>query len=265
MKIRNTASSLSQFVEWTEQVTEAFTDGGQYETPWFRGMASAKYNLLPGLYRSVRGQEEYADDEMRSEFRRRGLPLVAERPPRDDWEWYSLMQHYGAPTRLLDWTDSALMALYFAISSTRMNPEALTAMSPVVWALNPWKLNKNLDFEGPITPEKFEKFTDYMPELFSGKRPPQYPIALDPTFIAQRMLVQHSHFTLHGSDVRGLDDMIHDLKLEDSLFQIVIRFDFEEIPYMRQRLAVLGITETTIFPDLNGLARELCLEYEIYW
>ena len=53
-------------------------------------------------YRSESGREKYAEDEVRSEFKRRALPLVAERPPRDDWEWYYLMQHYGAPTRLLD-------------------------------------------------------------------------------------------------------------------------------------------------------------------
>jgi len=155
------------------------------------------------------------------------------------------------------------MALYFAISSTRLHPEKLVALSPVVWALNPWKLNRKLDFSGPVTPGLFD-VDKYLPKLFEGKRPPRYPIALDPTFIAERMLVQHSHFTLHGHDVRGLDEMIKDLRLEDSLFQIVIRTDSIEISYIRQRLALMGISETTIFPDLGGLARELSLEYNIY-
>jgi hypothetical protein len=77
------------------------------------------------------------------------------------------------------------------------------------------------------------------------------------------MLVQHSHFTLHGYDTRGLDDMIKELELEDALFKLVIRSDDESVKILRQRVALLGISETTIFPDLAGLGRELSLEYDL--
>src|ERR1700751_5991281 len=108
--MRETASTIAQFVEWTEEVADQCEGAEDYESPWFRGVSSAEFNLIPSLYRSARGRERYSDDEVKAEFKRRALPLVAERPPRDDWEWYYLMQHYGAPTRLLDWTDSALVA-----------------------------------------------------------------------------------------------------------------------------------------------------------
>ncbi len=264
MKIRSTASSLGEFAEWAEQVLEAFWDkkDDAYQDPWFRGMASAKHRLVPGLYRSELGREEYADGELRSGFKRRGLPLVAERPPRDDWEWYFLMQHYGAPTRLLDWTDSALVALYFALTSVRPELKDSPDLDPVVWALNPWALNE----EGqPISPEYIVRYKDYLPPSLEPKVKPKYPIALDPTFIAQRMLVQHSHFTLHGHDPRGLDEMIEELNLQDALFRVTIRFDSEEIDYMIKMLALMGISETTIFPDLSGLARELSREYRVSW
>jgi len=266
MAIRKTASSLTEFVEWAEQVAEAWTDAGEYVTPWFRGMTSTRHKLVPGLYRSESGRERFADDELRSEFKRRGLPLVAERPPRDDWEWYSLMQHYGAPTRLLDWTDSALVGLYFALSAVRMNVKDFAAMRPAVWALNAWALNQRLGVAGALSPEE-NSIQDYLPPLFQtqGRVQPQYPIALDPVFIAQRMLVQHSHFTMHGNDVRGLDEMIGELPLESSLFQVVLDADSDGLSYMNQLLARMGVTETTIFPDLGGLARELSVEYGVYW
>jgi hypothetical protein len=259
---RKKAYTIVQFIEWTEQVADCWESGDEYEVPWFRGAVSSKFNLAPSIYRSESGREKYAEDEVRSEFKRRALPLVAERPPRDDWEWYYLMQHYGAPTRLLDWTDSALVALYFAISSWRM-PDGNVSSTPAVWALNPWKLNKRngSQFEGPISPEIGDVHR-YLEPVYSEKQPPKYPIAIDPTFIAQRMLVQHSHFTLHGSDVRGLDEM-KELKEDDMLYKLVITSEDESIKILRQQVARLGITETTIFPDLGGLGRELSLEYDL--
>jgi hypothetical protein len=225
-------------------------------------MSSAEYKLIPGLYRSKSGREPYSDDELRAEFRRRALPLVAERPPRDDWEWYFLMQHYGAPTRLLDWTDSALVALYFALYSVSAVGGMTAVQKPVVWALNPWQLNRAFSFAGPVTPG-VQDIDSYLSTVYKGRRPPQYPLAIDPTFIAQRMLVQHSHFTLHGHDFRGLDEMRDELQLGDTLLRVVIDTDAEGIRMMRLRLATLGISETTIFPDLGGLGRELSLEYGV--
>lgn len=266
MKLRKSAETIAEFVEWTEQIYEQFSPKKDYVDPWFRGVSSSRFHLVPSLYRSKDGRAEFADDTIRSEFKRRGLPMIAERPPRDDWEWYSLMQHYGAPTRLLDWTDSALVALYFAINSFRTDRQTGPADEPAVWALNPWKLNSKFEIEGPAVSddEDDEDVQCYLPEPFyNTDEIPEYPIALDPTFIAQRMLVQHSHFTLHGTDVRGIDEMKAELDLENDLVKIKIRSEDESLKILRQRIALLGITETTIFPDLGGLGRELSFEYDI--
>src|SRR5579863_6729560 len=199
------ASSIPEFFEWVELIADTFTAADGFEAAWFRGVSSAKYKLIPSLYRSQAGRDEYSDDELRAEFQRRGLPFVAERPPRDHWEWYFLMQHYGAPTRRLDWADSALVALYFAISSMRATDADIAASKPVVWALNPWKLNTNR-FYGPASPN-IDDLKNYLSDDYKSHKPPRYPVANDPNFIAQRMVVQRSHFTLHGHDLRGLDEM----------------------------------------------------------
>ena len=205
----------------------------------------------------MEGRKRSSDDELRNEFSRKALPLVAERAPRDDWEWYFLMQHYRAPTRLLDWTDAALIALYFALNS-RPSADAKAA----VWALNPFALNRYHGSYGPVGPD-WDGVDKYLPAVYSGRRLPEYPIAIDPTFTMQRMLVQHSHFTVHGRDLRGLEAMRAQLSLQDDLVRVTIDADQREVEFLQLQLTFLGITETTIFPDLEGLARELRLEYHL--
>jgi hypothetical protein len=69
--------------------------------------------LQPKLYRNDFDTKKILEHEqdIRVEFRRRGAQLITERQPIDKWEWYFLMQHHRASTRLLDWSDAALVAL----------------------------------------------------------------------------------------------------------------------------------------------------------
>ncbi len=73
--------------------------------------------------------------------------------------------------------------------------------------------------------------------------------------------MQHSHFTIHGSDTRGIDELLGELKVEDQFHVALIDVDEVAVERWRWHLAMMGITETTIFPDLEGLARELRFEY----
>ena len=119
--------------------------------PWFRGHEQAGWQLTPKLYRGSEvevNQRFKFEEDLRGEFKRRGSQLVEglRFPDYDDeWGWYGLMQHYGAPTRLLDWSDGALIALYFAVREPGKEAKAATCSNAVpdacVWMLDPYRLN----------------------------------------------------------------------------------------------------------------------------
>ena len=122
--------------EWSADRTE-----GEHTPIWFRGQAKpvSEWSLLPKLHRVRRAKES----ELRREFHRRHLPFVTsplEAPP-DRWQQYHMMQHYGVATRLLDWTEGALLALYFAIRETRRFHR--TESGAAVYALDPLSLNQS--------------------------------------------------------------------------------------------------------------------------
>ena len=70
----------------------------------------------------------------------------------EDGELYELMQHYAVPTRLLDWTEGASIALYFAIRMRVFGKQELpTEKIPCVWMLNPsWLNHKSIKTSLPV-------------------------------------------------------------------------------------------------------------------
>jgi hypothetical protein len=116
------------------------------EELWFRG--ERKYRdtrLCPQLYRppEKRPLKAVADlleieKNLFEDFGRCGAQLFDGDP--DDWDWYFLMQHHGGPTRLLDWTDGALIGLHFALRNNDLAPKD----NAVVYVLQPYLLTDYL-------------------------------------------------------------------------------------------------------------------------
>jgi len=234
--------------------------------------------LKPRLYRSknfIEVKRDEVEDEMREEFIKRApvlcenLPAVDDR--RSDWEWYFMMQHFGAATRLVDWTEGALIALYFAVRpGTRT--EDTEKEDAAVWMLDPYQLNRQPDVLGKewilppsATGVKNDRWArrvqKWLPVRFTKMRGlPEKAIAIEPTHVVRRISSQHSCFTIHGSDEDALDKLYQEDEKDCIVKILVPAADIEEI---RRDLSMCGINEATIFPDLDGLGRSIGARWDI--
>ena len=109
-----------------------------------------RWKLATTLKRQGLGPEQ--ELELLNRFRQNAVNYVGAQPPGDksDWDWMFLMRHHGAPSRLLDWTESALIGLYFAVEQRPTEAGADTAESDGhVWVLLPTVLNDKGNVRDP--------------------------------------------------------------------------------------------------------------------
>jgi FRG domain len=224
------------------------------EPRWFRGEPDVTTALTPTLYR---GGSPPRENELLQMFRARATGFHDAVPIREHTDqWLFLARHAGLPTRLLDWSEGALIALHFALKET----------NPVVWMLNPLDLN-DLSYSAPSPTRPREFPLPWVDPGLSGSNPAfenlrgaweqdsrgmPLPVAIYPTYVHARLRGQRSCFTIHGKDKEGLNSLLGSRSI---LKRYVVDPACRET--MRSELAVLGITESVVFPDIDGLAKEL--------
>jgi hypothetical protein len=247
-----TAETIEQMTVIASQLRNDWIDNSDMAIiPWFRGQADAEWPLRPKFYRTG-PTDPKTECEIREEFITHA-PALCDASPRNEWEWYFLMQHYGAPTRLLDWTDGALIALYFAVRENRGDRHA------AVWALDPWWLNWKVIQKDEVVPvgdpllREDRKEHKWLPKRFQrSTKLPKSPIAVFPGHFDKRIGAQRSTFTIHGADRDGLMAVANGDKNAGLVKITIPSWAVREI---KRSLDTCGIDETTVFPNLEALSR----------
>jgi hypothetical protein len=171
--------------------------------------------------------------------------------PNDDWEWIFLMQHYRAFTRLLDWSESPLVALFFALFDERQEQEAHDA---ALWFLDPITLNRNSNaarrsFELDIPACGIdEELNAYLPDQVNARRVLLDPIAIIGPRNSSRMAAQSGSFTImhyEPKPIEAIGDTSH-------VWRMII--PSESKPKLRKELRLLGISEYSLFPELDRVS-----------
>lgn len=230
---------------------------------WYRGCGEASSPLIPFLYRhKSKKQEDFFALErgLMARFRQRSIPYHT-RDLKDDLDALFFMQHYGVPTRLLDWTENPLIALHFALMSApksiRRNGTIYYRGEAAVWILDPYAwnsraLNDLSHNTGPLTSSD-ESLKAYYPSAAPAMR--RYPVALFGAHNSSRIVAQQGVFVIFGKERIPMEKLLIDRNFRgNELMKVTIAH--HRIPAMRKSLLNHGITESVVFPDLEGLARE---------
>jgi hypothetical protein len=235
--------SIAEFVDAVRDVTRR--RGGYH---WFRGQSGCGRALVPSAFRGRRSEDEAM---MNARFRLHAPTRYAACPAQDDLpRWLCVMQHFGLPTRLLDWTESPLAALFFASSQYGATDDA------TVWMLDPGSLNRAIGEKSAVL-LGHEATRPLIEEAFFATEPRDLAVAVVGPDVDLRMSLQHSVFTLHG-DGTPLEERPD---VDSFLSKLVIP------AAARQRVAsdleMLGVRRSTLFPDLENLARELAASWRL--
>jgi hypothetical protein len=254
---------------WAELQDLLFTDTyntrvGRYKSRFaYRGMSTHGYSLSSSLMR-VGGEFVNVEPHLLRQFRKYGSSVIS--VPDDDWHWLAVAQHYGLPTRLLDWTYSPLVALHFATVNVDKYSD-----DGVVWMVNYQDLHKatlpssvlahlkrtnTWIFTADILKACYPTLGDF--ETNAAGDGDASALFFEPPSIDQRIFNQFGYFSVANVASLSLDTIL-DSYPTVATHQVVVpaKLKWE----IRDKLDQSNISERVLFPGLDGIAAWLARYY----
>lgn len=252
--------SLHELLRLVTQTRDAWNKRSpDWRDPWFRGQEDEGYSLVPGLYRDVYPNANSDDeDAIRIDFEAKSYPYLDPQRmrARTSWEHYALMQHYGLPTRLLDWSESLMVASCFAVARAMRPGEIKTGAA--VWMLDPFWFNRQTCGEAYLGYEDQPRTKRFLRPPDEEYQLPRLPLAVCLPHNSPRISAQQGLFTVHGSSRKPLEQLVPNARLSRLVKFVIPK---EHVRTVQRELRLAGITASTLFPDLEGLCKHIASDW----
>ncbi len=233
----------------------------------FRGQGSSSWDLKPSLERIATDRfgrplshQAYLEWRVFRHFVRHLHRFTGRVPRADDFmEWYALMQHHGAPTRLLDWTYSFHIALFFAIEQA--NPGDTCA----VWAIDQqWMFDRLRRSKVPAVREALRidpKLKSPAAVTVLLEEEPTLVVPLVPYYVNERLAVQQGVFLVPMNPGKSFMSNLRSLGtptvLRTRVIKIEIPITLDNQWYLLAWLNRLNVNRLSLFPGIDGFATSL--------
>lgn len=229
----------------------------------FRGQCDAKWELNTSIERCCFFGKNYrVEKDFVKDFQRGAYTHLSSLPEPDDMmSWLAIMQHHGAPTRLLDFTHSPYIASYFALENA--------VSDAAVWAIHSQHLKEDL---AEKSPESFQYRGDEMYDISDSafnqifeenKLSCVFPVR--PSVTNKRYMAQQSIFVSLGNTENPFMDQLLSYSwpqyLAEHIVKIILPFTIRDEALFD--LSRMNINRSTLFPDIDGFSTHLKNLYEL--
>ena len=291
---------IAEHLEWFPAPEISLEPEGEISrSAWvFRGLGSSRYELQPSIERELHADsmgwhalEHLVSEEFKA---RAGLHLDPPRIPENELSWLALMQHNGVPTRLLDFTYSPFIALYFAVRACRAC-RCSSGRYIRIWAINEDSVNVRFRRVARKAQGKSDRARDLSRDNQSDELDDLTSATVDIRRDAKKFLSARGNlevelnrrgcvcaisplaFNPRLASQQGvfLLNLAGDLTFNQSLVRMVgssksrwcKKFDIavKAIPEIERKLFQMNIHEQSLFPDMQGLAGLIRQRLRLHW
>lgn len=213
-------------------------------TLWYRGQANSDWPISPSICRNNNRKSEQV---LCHSFYHGASQIMPQKIPKGSYDqWITLMQHYGLPTRLLDWTYSPLIALFFALNDNDKYKDFDASITIII----PELLNEMQGFDPYVYPiDSYDSLNLLAPAFNKNLNSSDRILACFSTSNDLRMYAQRAAFTIHDTNKE-----LFRAYGEDFIYTITIPKHRKH--YLKKILSFLDIKESFMFPDLSHVAQE---------
>ena len=259
---------ISNLDDLTQLITEQEyrTDLDRFRSSYlYRGMPDSSFKMETSLYRNCKHLQKQLEPAILENFAKYaviGDPTIAE----SVWRQMILGQHYGLPTRLLDWSHSALVGLHFATAEDNM--ALMEEHDCMVWRIDMGEMlsllpNRYQDivnrkqstiFSVDMLLEAADSLTEYDSDMGDHAM-----VIIEPPSINQRIVNQYSFFSIVPMDMPDIEKFL-DTHTNNTI-KYIIRADLRW--RVRDMLDQLNMSERIVYPGLDGLSKWIARHYYV--